>query len=232
MLHLIHSSIEVFLVILIVIVVIIVIIIWSSLEMKVLLSSLELCLLLIFLLLLCFFLYLFLLRLLFKLLKNIIIRLRYWFLRFDYPHCFMLKRRSWNEILKCWNLLLLHLRLIDERSESSRIRHLRRCRWFDRHLLNMSILTLNFPLHFLLKFVLLSMFFKLLFVESLWKINWLFSLSFMRYHGLNLFLIFLNRFSFNWFWFRFFDNLRFFFFNRLLCFLFDGFWLALIWLSF
>ena len=144
----------------------------------------------------------------------------------------MLKRRSWNEILKCWNLLLLHLRLIDERSECSRIRHLRRCRWLDRHLLNMSILTLNFPQHFLLKFVLLSVFFKLLFVESLWKINCLFSLNFMRYCRLNLFLIFLNRFSFNWFWFGFFDNLRFFFFNRLLCFLFDDFWLALILLSF
>jgi hypothetical protein len=139
---------------------------------------------------------------------------------------------TWNEILKRWNLLLLHLRLIIEGSENSRIWHLRGSRWFDRLLLNINILTLSFHLHFLLKFVLLSVFFKLLFVKCLWKINCLFSLRFIRDCSLVLCFFFHKRLRLNLFRLGFFDNLRFFFFNRDLCFLLDDFRFAFNWLCF
>lgn len=115
--------------------------------------------------------------------------------------------------------MLLHLWLKIERSENTRIWHLRRSRWFDRHLPNIKVLTLCFPLHFLLKFVLLSMFFKLLFVKSLWEIDRFFSLRLIRGIDLSLLFLFLDRLSFNWLWL--FNNLRFFFLNRYLWFLFD-----------
>ena len=137
----------------------------------------------------------------------------------------MLNRRSRDKILKWWNLLLLHLWLKIERSENTRFRHLRRSSWFDRHLPNIKVLTLSFPLHFLLKFVLLSMFFKLLFVKSLWEIDSFFSLRLTRNIGLSLFFLFLDRLSFNWL--RLFNNLRFFFLNRYLLFLFDYWRLAI-----
>ena len=144
----------------------------------------------------------------------------------------MLNRWSRNEILKCWNLLLLYLWLINEWSESTRHWHLWRCRWFFRHLLNANILTLSFHLHFLLKFVLLSVFFKLLFIKSLWKIDRLFFLGFNSCSSLNLLLFFFERLCFNWFRFLLLNWLRFLFFNSVLDFLFGHFRLACNWLSY
>jgi hypothetical protein len=63
------------------------------------------------------------------------------------------------------------------------------------------------------------MFFKLLFVKSLWEIDRFFSLRLIRGIDLSLLFLFLDRLRLNWPWL--FNNLRFFFLNRYLLFLFD-----------
>lgn len=187
---------------------------------------------LILLPLLSFFLELVFLGLLFKLLEYIIIRLRYWFLRLNNSHCSMLGRFIRNKILKSWNLLLWHLRLIHKWSECTWKRHLRLIRygWLDWHLFNITILTLCSSLHFLLKFVLFSVLFKLLFIKCFRQINWFFSLGFNRLRCFWFNFFFLDWLSFSRFSFGFLNYRWFFFFDRFLDFLFD-FWLAYNWLS-
>ncbi len=138
-----------------------------------------------------------------------------------------------NKILKTGSGLLRHLRLIDKRSKCPWYRRLRlgRRERLDRHLSNVGILTLSPSLHFLLKFVLLSVLFKPFFIKSLRKINWFFFFRLCRLGCFHFGFLFLDRLSFSRFRFMFFNKLKLFFFDRLLD-LFFRFRLAFNWLRF